>query len=649
MAKKTTIQRSNMTQTDSKGKVTREAKDNSQGNAVNFHWWRLPDDEKAAAIAATLTFLREHQGARIEQLTVSTRLRGNSNAYNLAGAAFTRASSVNSNPSSQRMSYNLCSSVIDTLASKMAKNKVVPTYITNGGVWDIQKKAKNLTKFTQGIFYGEKVHEKSIEAFDDGATWGDGFVHVFRKHDKVCIERTLPHELFVDQIESMCTSPQQLHRVKIVDRDVAKAMVPELEEAIDLVSPANFQEIGGYGTAADLVTLVESWHLKSGPDADDGVHVISCGDGAISDEYDKDYFPFPHFRYQKRKLGWYGQGACERLQNIQGEINRSLILKQKSLWMMASFKVLLEDSSKIVSQHINNDIGTLIRYQNTKPEYITPPATNPELQQWIDSLIEKGYDQEGISKMSSTGQVPLGVDSGKAMRALTQISDDRFLFMGQEMEAFVLEIARQAIEVVKDIYKDKKSYEVVFPTTNFIETVDWKDIDLDASQYVLKAYPTSALADDLSGRLSDVQELVQAGMISQRTAMRLMQMPDVEMMDNLANAAEDRLHQMFEKMLDGGKVIPVEAPFHDLQLAKQLVMEYYNYAEFMNAPDDLLQVLQDFNDLLNDALGINQPQPLVGGPVGPPQPGAPGAPPANPQPTPQSNLIPNVNQPGAPQ
>jgi hypothetical protein len=235
------------------------------------------------------------------------------------------------------------------------------------------------------------------------------------------------------------------------------------------------------------------------------------------------------------------------------------------------------------------------------------------------------------------------------MRALTQISDDRFLFMGQEMEAFVLEIARQAIEVVKDIYKDKKSYEVVFPTTNFIETVDWKDIDLDASQYVLKAYPTSALADDLSGRLSDVQELVQAGMISQRTAMRLMQMPDVEMMDNLANAAEDRLHQMFEKMLDDGKVIPVEAPFHDLQLAKQLVMEYYNYAEFMNAPDDLLQVLQDFNDLLNDALGINQPQPLVGGPVGPPQPGAPGAPPANPQPTPQSNLIPNVNQPGAPQ
>src|SRR5579863_2500254 len=385
------IQRSSMTQTDSSGKVLREPRDNATGEAVNFRWWTLDEDEMAPAIAATLKFIQRHQGTRIEQLTVSTRLYGNSSVYNLMGTAFTRAASVNSNPMSQRISYNIIESVIDTLESKMAKNEVVPTYITNGGDWNVQKKAKQLTKFTQGLFYQEQVHKKSIHNWKDGGVWGDGFAYVYEKDDKACIERAFPHELFVDTIESLTGDPRQLHRVKILDRDVALECWPDLEEHIKTVSPANYQDVGGQGTAADLINVVESWHLKSGPDANDGLRVISIGDGALAETYERDYFPFPHLRYARRQFGWYGQGAAERLQNIQGEINRCMILKQRSLWMQGSFKVLCENGSKIVSQHINNDVGTILFYTGTPPQYVTPPATNPELQQWIDSLISYGY------------------------------------------------------------------------------------------------------------------------------------------------------------------------------------------------------------------------------------------------------------------
>lgn len=634
------IERSKMTQTDSKGKVLREPRDNAEGEAANFYWWRMDEKDMAQAIAATVKFIQRHQGSRMEQLTVSTRLAGSTNVYNLMGTAFTRAASVNSNPQSQRISYNLSESIIDTLESKMAKNKVVPTFITNGGIWDIQKKAKQLTKFTQGLFYGEKIHKKYVHAWGDAAVWGDGFIHIFEKDDKVCMERAFTHELFVDMVETLSGPPTQLHRVKIMDRDIAFAMFPELEENIATVSPANYQDIGGQGTVADLITVVESWHLKSGPDKKDGLHVISIGDGVFPMDYDNDYFPFAHLRYARRKLGWYGQGVCERIQNIQGEVNRSMILKQRSLWMQGSFKILVENGSKVVSQHLNNDVGTIIHYSTTPPQYITPPATTPELQQWIDTLIGYAYNQEGISRLSSQGEVPMGVESGKAMRTLTQINDDRFLFMQQEGEDFCLEIARQAINVVKDIYARTKTYEVVFPTTQFMETVDWKSIDLKEDQYVLKAYPTSSLSDDLPGRLSEIQELAQAGMISPRTAKRLMDMPDVEMNDNLSNAAEDMIHKVMEDMLDTGKYRAPE-PFWDLTLAKQLVNEYYNYADYMNAPDGRLALLERFNSQLNDMLGLANPT-STGGGAGP---GDNNVPQASPTPAPTSNLIPNV--PGA--
>lgn len=626
------VQRSNMTKKDDKGKVLRKPQDGDMTD--NYRWWLLKSGpDLADSVVATLRQIQTAQSSRIEQLTISTRLYGSTSAYNLMGSAFVRTS--NASPTSQRLSYNLCSSVIDTLESKHAKNNIIPTYITNGAVWANQKKAMQLTKFTQGLFYQHKIHELSIESFSDAACWGDSFVYVGRSlDDKVLIEKDLPHEIWVDFVESTVSTVQQLHRAKIRDRSWALQHYPELESEILSTSQVGYNEIGAQRTVADLIAVIESWRLPSAPDADDGCYVVTIGKKAIKKKYDKMYFPYAHLRYVKRKLGWYGQGVCERLQNIQGEINRTMILKQRSQWMMGSFKILLENGSKVVTQHLNNEVGTIVHYTGTPPQYVTPPASNPELDRWIDSLIQKGYDQEGVSRMSTTGEAPIGVESGKALRTLTQISDDRFLFSGQRLEEFNLEIARLAIDVVKDIFKDKKTYKVTFPQTNFMETVDWKDINLEEDAYWLKAYPTSSLSDDLTGRLAEVQEMMQAGLISPRVGKRLMDMPDIEMADSLDNASYDLLCNKIEDMLFDGEEYSPE-PFNDVALAKDLSLKYFNYAQLHNCPEDKLDLLRNFitqlNDLEKQAMAAAQPvQPM-----------------ANPQATPQSNLVPNVNTKGA--
>lgn len=630
------IQRSNMFQKDSTGKITRKPKN---ADAVdNFKWWDLPSgSELADSINATLRQIQQDQSARIEQLTMSTRLYGSTAAYNLMGSAFIRTSTAA--PTQQRLSYNLCSSVGDTLTSKMAKNEVIPTYITNGAVWANQKKATQLTKFTQGLFYMLKMHEKTIDGFNDSFVWGDGFLHAYRSlEDKVAVEKDLPHEIWVDYVESTVSEPRQLHRVKIRDRDWALAHYPELKDEIKLTSSVGYNDIGAMKTVADMIVVAESWRLPSNEDLDDGFYVVTVGKKAIKKPFKKKKFPFAHLRYVKRKLGWYGQGGPERLQNIQGEINRSMILKQRSQYMMGSFKILLENGSKVVTQHLNNEVGTLVHYTGTPPQYVTPPATNPELNQWIDSLIQKGYDQEGVSRMSSSGEVPLGVESGKAMRTLNQISDDRFLYTSQQLEQFSLDVAELCIDVVKDIYKDKKTYEVTFPQTNFVETVDWKEINLEDDAYWLKAYPTSSLSEDITGRLAEVQEMMQAGLITPRVGKRLLNMPDIEMNSSLDNASYDLLCSKIEDMLFDKKPYTPE-PFNDLNLAMDLSTKYYNYAQLHNCPDDNMNVLRDFmaqvQALLNKAEQGMQAAAMAAQPM------------ANPTATPTSNMIPNTNTQGA--
>jgi hypothetical protein len=314
-----------------------------------------------------------------------------------------------------------------------------------------------------------------------------------------------------------------------------------------------------------------------------------------------------------------------------------MIIVQKSLWMGGSFKVLLETGSKVVSQHLNNDVGAIIHYTGTPPQYITPPVVQPEIYQWIDSLIVKGYKQEGVSTLSASGEKPLGVDSGKALRTLNNIEDDRFLSIQQEIEDCTLEIARQAVNVVKKIHARTGTYKVTFPNTQFIETVDWNDIDLSEEQYVLKAFPTSSLSEDISGRLSEIQELAQAGMISPRTARRLMGMPDVEMNENLSNAAEDLIHKIIEDILDDGNYRDFEPAFMDANLAKQLTLEYHNYADYMNCPTDRLGLLERFNSSIDAALQMAQQAQIAIQA----QAQAAAQPQANPEPTPTSNLIPN--------
>ena len=272
--------------TDEKGRVIKEAQEDKNKDG-RFSWWKKTEnpDEMAMEVEATIKFLARHNSARMEQLTVSTRMYGNTSAFSLMGSAFTRASSVAPSPSSQRISFNLCASVVDTLTSQIAKNKIVPTFITSGARWGMQRKAENLSRFISGCFYENKVHRKGVTSFRDGAVWGDGIVHVYRTaDDRVGVCRCLPHEFFTDNVEAMVSGEsRQLHRVQIVDRGALLEEMKgvknfkDVEQIINSAAPANMQEVSGQGSCRRFSSgeKNESYRLPSAPDAGDGVHAIT--------------------------------------------------------------------------------------------------------------------------------------------------------------------------------------------------------------------------------------------------------------------------------------------------------------------------------------------------------------------------------------
>jgi hypothetical protein len=600
-------------------------------------WWTQKGLDAANAVTETLTTLMQNQRARLTQYIVSSRLYGNLPISGPNGISFQKLSATHPGIK-DRISYNAIQIATDTAVSKVAKNRPKPYFLTSGGDYRTQRKAKKLNKFVDGVFYECGVNELGPDDFRDGAVWGTGVAHVYSRAGRVAMERCLPHELWIDEIEAFNRDPRQLHRVKNVDRLMLAEQFPGHRKAIMRCDRAKHEDLGPGSTVGDLVTVRESWHLPSGPDASDGRHMITVSDTVLMDEeWTRDHFPFAFFHWCKRLFGFWGQGGVEQAQNTQMEINQLMWVAQRSYKLAGSFKILLENGSKVVKEHLNNDIGAIIMYTGTRPEYVMPPVIPEGLFQQIVTHKGSIFEIFGVSTMAARSEKPAGLNSGIALREYKDETAERLMTPSQAYEKLHLDLARLAIEEVKELVeRNRGKYSVRLPGSKFMESVDWADIDLDDDQFTMQCYPVSSLPSDPAGRLQTVQEFVQAGFLSPRQGKRLMDFPDLEKVEGLHNASEDYLQQVLDRIVDDGEYTPPE-PYDDQALAREMALEYYQQGKAQGLEPERLEMLRTFLSQL-DAIS-QAAQPPMAAPGGPPQPGmgAPAAPAVPPAP---SDLVP---------
>jgi hypothetical protein len=621
----------------------------------NMRWWEMKGKDCAHAIDRTLETISKNQAERIRQQLICSRLYGNLSTMGPNGLTFSKLTAVHPTLR-EHISYNVVQSAIDTIVSRITKNRPRPFFVTSGGDHKTQKKAKDLNKFIDGMFYEQKAYEHGTIGMRDGCIWGDGLTKVLEKDGRVAYERALSQELWTDELEGFYGFPASLYHCRYVDRDkVLAEWGDEFQHEIEDAQPAKPDPAGTFGTVSDLVQLNSCWHLPSKPGAKDGRYVISLDEVVLYEEpYEWMFYPFARFQWTPAQFGYWGKGLAESIQNIQIEITKLLTLIQRSFHLGGSFKVLLENGSKVVSDHLNNDVGAIIQYNGTKPEYVIPPLVPPEIYAHLRTLKEAAYEQAGISQLSAVSKLPEGLESGKAMRTYNDIESERFMTIGRQYERYYLDLARLSIEVAKKIAKRHKGhYKVSVPGKRFFDTVDWADIDLTEDSFMMQVFPISSLPNDPAGRLQTIQDYIGAGFLTPREGKQLLDFPDLERVEGLNSAYEEYLQKKLDKMIEDGEMF-VPEPYDDLKLAHELAIEYYQRGKLQDLEEEKLNLLRIFISQI-EALVKMLTQPPMGAPVpgqlppGAPGPAAPGpgmGPPVSPpMPVPPSGLVPPSPQP----
>lgn len=602
-------------------------------------WWTAKNKKDLTGqLLGTAAFLKESQQYRYRQAAVYARLYGNMSLYNFVGSNIAKMDSNTGLPT-DRPTFNLVQSAADTLISRISQSRPAPVFLTDNGDYKERLLAKKLNNFIQGEFYHTKTYEKAAVCLRDALVEGTGCLKVFRGADsKVALERVLLTELLVDPNEAIYGDPRQLYQMKLVDRDVLMEAFPGFKQQIEIAAkafPDNSTDASK--TVSDLVMVVEAWHLPSGPGAKDGRHSIACSAGTIVDEpWEKDRFPFVFLHYSNRMLGFWSQGLAEQLMGTQLEINSLLYTISRAIKLVGVPRVFEEAGSKVVSAHHNNDIGVIVKYRGTKPTYEVAPCNAPELYEHLQRMINYGYQQCGVSALDASAQKPQGLNSGEAIRTYDDISTDRFSSLSRKYDNMFIDLAYLMIDEARDICNHEGKYSTVYPNKNGTKQIDLPKLDMD-NPFIIQCFNTSSLPRDPAGRMAKITEMIQAGMISIKEGRRLLDYPDLEQIERLANAGEERIFQYLDDIIEEG-IYTGPDPFMDLELAGELVVQYYNLYVAAKLEEEKQEMLRDFFSQVNALKTAAAPQPPMGGPL---------APQAAPEPTPTSPLVPNSPNPAA--
>lgn len=606
-------------------------------------WWECDDkDQRAMQLLTTAAYLKETQAGRYKQAAIYARLYGNQSLYSFAGNNISKLD--NSYGYVQdRPTFNLIQSVTDTLVSRISQSRPQPVFLTDNSDYKQRNLAKKLNNFILGEFHQTKAYELGTTALRDALVEGTGILHVYETNDnKVGVERVLLTEMLVDPNEAMYMDPRRIYRIKLIDRDVLLANFPKLKDKIEKAAKAfPDNSADSAKTVSDLVMVVEGWSLPSGEGINDGRHTLACSEGSLLDEeYTKKTFPFIFMHYSPRLLGFWSQGVAEQLMGTQMELNSILFTISRAIKLVGVPRVFQEESSKVMSAAHNNEVGVIVKYRGIKPEYQVAPCNAPELYAERDKLIQYGYQQSGVSALQASSQKPQGLDSGEAIRTYDDISTDRFASLSRRYDNMFIDLAYQIIDLAKDIAERDGKYATVYPNKNGTKEIDLPKAGLIKDTFVIQCFTQSSLPKDPAGRLQKVTEMIQSGMITLQEGRRLLDYPDLEQVEKLANASEERIFQILDDIIETGQYTPPD-PFMDLALAQQLTVQYINLYMQAKLEESKAQKLRDFFSQIQALKQAAMPPPVPGAS---PSPNAPGSstPQANPEPLPTSPLVPNA-------
>lgn len=598
--------------------------DGGTGSTIAKWWLAKSKRELCNEMLSTATFLKEAQQYRYRQAGIYARLYGNMPLYNFVGSTMNKMNMGTGLPI-DRPTMNVVQSCIDTLVSRITQSRPAPEFLTDDGDYKERNLAKQLNSFIAGELYQTKAYRLGELMLRDASVLGTGCLKIYENSEKrVALERVIQTELLVDPNDAYYGDPRQLFQIKLVDRDILEDMFPAYRSDISKAEqayPDNSADANR--TVSDQVMVVEAWHLPSSKNATDGRHTIACSEAVLSDEiYTKQTFPFVFLHSSSRLAGFWGQGTAERLMGTQVQINELLMTISASIKLVGVPRVFVEDGSKVVKAHLNNNVGAIVTYQGTKPQYEVAPCIPQEVYAQLQRLIDYAYQQEGVSMLNASAQKPAGLNSGEAIRSYDDLQTDRFAALARRYENVFIDLAYQIVDLAKDIAERDGEYQTVYPNKDGTREIDLPYSRLLNNPFIIRCFDTSMLPKEPAGKLARITEQVQAGMLTVQEGRRLISYPDLSQEEKLANAGEERILQVLDKIVEFNDYNPPD-PFMDLALAELKVVQYINLYGAANLEESKMESLRTFFSQIQALKQASMPpapqQPVNASPQGVPE------------------------------
>jgi hypothetical protein len=589
-----------------------------------IRWWDAEPGEAHARLTNLVDSLKSRPSyvSRQRQFLLYASLYGNLPILGFGIGTYNRFKHDN------RIALNVTANAIDALVAKATKNKAKATMTTMDGDCDAQEKAKLMELFSRGQFHQTKFYKMFPGVVLDACIFGTGFIKTLVTEDgKFRNERTFPFEVITDDRGAMYGEPLHLIQRKYYDKDVIAdrflrplskedAQYNSIKLAVESAAGDYDEDDFDYDGTCDQMLVYESWRLPISKRVK-GKHILSIRGAELSfDDWKYSWTPLSKLCPMHEQSGFWGTGFCEKLIGIQAEINRLLRDIQRAMHLIAKPHWMMESSSKVLAQNLNNDMATIIRYSGaTPPQVYVPQAMSSEVYEHLQFLYRTAYEITGISQLSAQSQKPAGLNAAVALREFRDVESERFTDFLRNCEETTLEVAEKQIALARELPSSQLKAKTDF---GGYKTVTFKDVDL-GENVMIQVQPTSILPSTTTGQLQFMNDLNQAtgGAIPAEEMLEQLNWPDVESFVKKKNAWKRVLDRNIMIMRSGKQIFP--EPYDKLEIVYPYVADAYQVAKLDGVPEAGLECMRRYLDKCIEKMTPPVPAPPPGGALPPPE------------------------------
>lgn len=448
--------------------------------------------------------------------------------------------------------FNVTKSVIDSIVSKLANQKVRPFFTPVNGTYKTRRVVKQCQSFFDTYFDNQKVHTKVVKAFLEACIFGVGYLYIN------------PITYQIEVLPSWCVATLN---TESIFGNPTKMLVRYNNFPTTLLSDYDIKDTGD----REYISFEQYIDTKA-----QFYKIYINGVEVKSGKYKADVLPLVQLRWNNSIMGNYSSSIVEELDGLQTQIDLiSSKISAASQLTPANTTYVLEGSN-LTPGDINNRVGNVYGVKcppgmNSIPVMnVTPSPIDPYWQTLMEYYVQKAYEMIGISQLSAMSQKPQGADSGVALQTLEDVESDRF-------EQQVINFVQAFMDLAKTLISVVPEDEDILPSDNYTKSFKWKDVLDSRDLFKLQYSAQSALSKDPQEKLKQVLQLREQGFLSNYEVPIYLDLPDLQSAYEGAQAIENAIDALIDDCIENGTTDVPEFIDYE-QLAQRIVIVENQFA-----------------------------------------------------------------------